>query len=429
MDNGDASAPDGEAVPPLGHPYMHAYRLHRGGRGFVALCRKPGTNGRAMDQRCYDVGELFDHLPSAGAAGDRYISVNAFRRPNRTAANLLGLRACFLDLDCHRLPIWANVSSDDVLPEILATLSERSIPHPTMVIATGRGLHLYWNFAMSLPKAAVSRWAAVQRHLCDALKLYGADSNAIDVARVLRLAGTTNTKVGTVARILHLDLDRDVDFEDLARGVLPLSQHALQELRQTRAERKKEPAADRSARAKLGNRTFVETIVADIDRLIAHRWYGRVPEHHRNTTLFVRGAFLVRRVGVNAIEPALLAYGCAVCDLDPEEMDQIAGSIAKKIIDDGRGYRYSAVGAAAALGVTVEEVHAAGLVRLHPADPGLEAARRQARLTADRARKAADRRARGVRRRSESLAKTQPWKDVGMRRSTWFAKGRPTLPK
>lgn len=429
MDNGDAWAPDGDAVPPLGHPYTHAYRLHRGGRGFVALCRKPGTDGRAMHQRCYDVGELFDHLPAAGADGEHFISVNSFKRPNRTAANLLGLRACFIDVDCHRLPVWANVSSDDVLSEIIATLSQGSIPHPTMVIASGRGLHLYWTFPKSLPKAAVPRWAAVQRHLCDALKVFGADSNAIDVTRVLRLAGTTNTKVGAVARILHLDLDRDVDLEDLARAVLPLTQHALQELRRTRAKRKKKHSADRSARAQSSYRTFVEIIIADIDRLIAYRWHGRIPENHRNTTLFVRGCFLVRRVGVDALEAALLAYGCSVCNLDREEMIQIAGSIAKKIIDDGRGYRYSVVGAATALGVTIEEVHAAGLVRLHPANPELEAARRQACLAADRERKAAARRARGVRPRSESLARTQPWRAVGIPRSTWFAKGKPMPPK
>jgi hypothetical protein len=428
MHDADPSAPDGEPVSPLGHPYTHAYRLHRGGRGFVALCRKPGTDGRAMDQRCYDVGELFDHLPAAGA-DEHFISVNSFKRPNRTAGNLLGLRACFIDVDCHRLPVWANVSSEGVLSEILATLSQRSIPHPTMVIASGRGLHLYWTFPKSQPKAAVPRWAAVQRHLCDALKVFGTDPNAIDVPRVLRLAGTTNTKVGTIARILHLDLDRDVDFGDLARAVLPLTQHALQELRQTRARKKKRQSAGRSARAQSRYRTFVETIIADIDRLIAYRWHGRIPENHRNTTLFVRGCFLVRRVGVNAIEAALLAYGCAACDLDPEEMVQIAGSIAKKIINDRRGYNYSVVGAAAALGVAVDEVYAAGLVRLHPADPVLEAARREARRAADRERKAVTRRSRGVRPTGESLARTQPWRAMGMRRSTWFAKGKPMPPK
>jgi hypothetical protein len=424
MHDADDTALDGEPVP-FGHPYTHAYRLHRGGRGFVALCRKPGTNGRAMDQRCYDVGELFDHLPAAGADGDCFISVNTFKRPNRTAANLLGLRACFIDVDCQRLPVWANVSAEDVLSEIFATLTRRSIPHPTMVIATGAGLHLYWTFPKSLPKGVVPRWSAVQSQLCYALKVFGADSNAIDVARVLRLAGTTNTKVGIVARIIHLDLDRDVDFGDLASAVLPLTQHALQVLRRARAEKNKKRSADRSACGKLGYRTFVETLIADIDRLIAYRWNGRIPENHRNTTLFVRGCFLVRRVGVDAIEAALLAYGCAVCDLDPEEMVQIAGSIAKKIIGDGHGYRYSVVGAAAALGVTVEEVYAAGLVRLHPADPELAGARRQARLAVDRERKAVARRAQGVRARSESLARTQPWRAMRMCRSTWFAKGKP----
>lgn len=304
-----------------------------------------------------------------------FISVNTFRTPRRTVANLLGLRGCFCDVDFRNLPVWAGAAEEVVWAEVQVALAAAAIPRPTTVLGSGRRLHLYWNFAKGLPRNVLPRWNAVQTHLCDLLKPFGADPKARDAARILRLAGTDNPKAGRLATFLHLDFDRDVDFGDLTRAVLPLSQCELQELRRQRAERNaaaKPLDPGRSSRAREVHRAFIDTIVADIDRLIAFRWGGRIPERHRNQTLFVRFSFVARRIGMAQLEDALLAYGLPTCDLDVCEMRQIAGSIVGKISIDARGYRYSTVGAARALGVTVEEVRAAGLVRLHPAHPELE---------------------------------------------------------
>jgi hypothetical protein len=422
----DAEPPaaDGEAMPPHGHPYTHALRLHRGGRGFVALCRKPGTNGRAMDTRCYDGGELFMHLPPTSAEGEHFISVNTFKSPRRTIANLLSLRACFSDLDFYALSVWSGATEEAVWVEVQVALAAAAMPHPTMVVASGRGLQLSWSFPKGLPREVLPRWVAVQQHIYDLLKPFGADPRARDAARILRLAGTHNAKAGKVARFLHLEFDRDVDFEDLHRAVLPFSQRELQELRRQRAERKAEAGTvdpGRSSRARDAHRAFVDTIIADIDRLVDWRWGGRIPEGHRNTTLFVRGCFLVRVVGTVKLEGALLAYGVSRCDLGTDEMLQIVGSIVKQIVEDGRGYRYSTVGAAEALGVTVAEVRAAGLRRLHPADPGLAEERRQARLKRDRERKAEARReARAA--VGSKPRRGKPWLDLGIPRATWYRK-------
>jgi hypothetical protein len=298
-----------------------------------------------------------------------------------------------------------------------------------LAVSSGNGLHLYWRFLEGLPKAALPRWQAIQQHLVEKLKVFGADPNAKDAARILRLAGTFNPKADKNARILYLDPDRYVSIDDLHRAVLPLSQHQLKELRRSRAQKLTDGKTRVASKGSTSARTFVDTMLADIDRLVALRWDGQIPESHRNTTLFVRGTLLVRRVGHHAIEAALYEYGQRVCDLSPEEIAQIAGSIAKKLLGDGRGYRYSAVGAANALRVTVDEVRAAGLVRLHPPDPELAEARRQDRLRGNRDLKAARRRAAGIRPRSESLAETKPWLALGMSERTWYRKRKPDPPK
>jgi hypothetical protein len=119
-----------------------------------------------------------------------------------------------------------------------------------------------------------------------------------------------------------------------------------------------------------------------------------------------------------------LSFGLTVCDLDEHEMEQIAGSIAAKIHCDYRGYRFSVVGAAEKLGITREDVRAGGLVRLHPSDPELDAARRSAREAQDRDRKRKLRLAAGVRPQANSLARIRPWASQGLSRSTWFRRRR-----
>jgi hypothetical protein len=425
MSSDATSAADAGALPPHGHPYTQAYRLHRGGRGFVALCRKPGGNGQPIETRCYEGPELFWHLPPTSAEGEHYISVNTFKSPRRTIANLFSLRACFVDLDFRNVTVWANADEQEVWAEIQSVLAARTIPMPTMVVASGQGLHAYWNFATGLPRDALPRWNAVQQHLGQALKALGADPNARDAARILRLAGTMNAKAGKPATFLHLELDRHVDFEDLAKPpLLPFSQWQLQELRKSRQEKAESaaaPSSARSLRGREGLQAYIDTIIADIDRLVDLRWGGRIPEGHRNMTLFVRGCFLVRVVGTTKLEGALVAYGVSRCDLGTDEMLQIVGSITKQIIEDGRGYRYSTAGAAEALQVTVAEVRAAGLLRLHPADPVLAEERRQERLRRDRERKAEARRET----RAAAGSKPQvgkPWLILGISRSTWYRK-------
>ena len=67
-DAAKSSAAGGELLPPPhAHPYVHALRLRQTAREFVELCKKPSTDGRALDTRCYEGPELFTCLLAPGA--------------------------------------------------------------------------------------------------------------------------------------------------------------------------------------------------------------------------------------------------------------------------------------------------------------------------------------------------------------------------
>ena len=118
---------------------------------------------------------------------DRYFTVNQFQGW-RTVRLLRSLQACFVDIDgCTD---W---------PGVLDALSELRLPSPSLLVESGRGLHLYWKLQPT-PSQALPVWQAVQDELIRKLAPFGADAAARDCARVLRLVGSVNSKNSHVVR-------------------------------------------------------------------------------------------------------------------------------------------------------------------------------------------------------------------------------------
>lgn len=129
-----------------------------------------------------------------GLAGlrDCYLTVNSFYRW-RQSKNLAGLRAVFVDIDPPKQPGADGVPGIVDLRATLSRLQEAGMPAPSWAFSSGRGLHLYW-LLDGEPRAALPLWQRVQDALCAAA---GGDKAARDAARVLRLAGTVNSRTNT----------------------------------------------------------------------------------------------------------------------------------------------------------------------------------------------------------------------------------------
>ncbi|WP_139283888.1 hypothetical protein [Rhizobium sp. NFR12] len=224
---------------------------------------------------------------------DIYLSQAVFGKW-RSISDLTAIGACYADLDYHNVSRWRGKAPADVVVALLGHLEEAMLPHPSYILSTGRGLVCVWLTEL-LPRAALPRWNAVQKHLGSALETFGADKRAQDAARVFRLVGSDNSRADydrrTVGMVWYHGSPaaptRHV-FGTLADEVLPVTHADLISLRTERAKRKAE-GKDKTAPVKfLSAATYWETVLTDLQRLRAYRCpEGALPDGHRDAWLFV----------------------------------------------------------------------------------------------------------------------------------------------
>ena len=95
----------------------------------------------------------------------------------------------------------------------------KSIPRPNLIIDSGRGLYLIW-ILNSVPSKALPLWKAVEEYLYSVLKPFGADRQALDPTRVLRVPGSINSKSKTTVSIID-EYDYIYDLREIQNEYLP----------------------------------------------------------------------------------------------------------------------------------------------------------------------------------------------------------------
>ena len=127
--------------------------------------------------------------------------------------------------------VWAEIDFKDHPDRTADEIQQRieASPYsPTIIVASGHGLHCYWQ----LNEATDARPGKAQQDVEDALKLacayIGGDTNAAEAARVLRLPGSHNTKLGDNIPVTILvtnghryEMSDLVDFWQEAQPLLP----------------------------------------------------------------------------------------------------------------------------------------------------------------------------------------------------------------
>jgi hypothetical protein len=264
----------------------HAGILHpEGCRGRVVIAHKDGDRWK---QRSYEVSDLPEIIPAVAGLEDAYISQQRFYF-KRTITQLLQLGAMYVDVDFHTVPELAGMDARGVLEDVLIALGRSRMPAPTMAIASGRGLYVIW-LHEAIPRAAIGRWNACQKELWRVLKPFGADRGALDAARVLRLAGTKNSKNG--ATVEQIAPPGEVwNFDDLAEEILPYTREELYDLRIQRAARAARKPSKSRQRPPQGftQQTLWEGRLTDLQKLRALRWFGDLPPGQRDNWMFIAG--------------------------------------------------------------------------------------------------------------------------------------------
>jgi hypothetical protein len=266
-------------------PAQHGELLHSGERhGTVLLWQQALSKGawRKIEPR----DDLGAALSACAGQRDTYLSVNEFSGW-RLVKQLRSLRALYVDLDeglaGRRLEDW---------PSVVDEVQGLGLPRPSLVVRSGRGLHLYWRLE-PLPSQTLPVWQACSRELVAQLKHLGADPAAADCTRVLRLVGTVNSRAGD-AQVRGWVLDEmHWPLRELARHILP-TREDTPDLRRGRGRvvsiesRRRSPAAQVAARTgpfQLWHRRYL-ALAAVADAAAFMRPSG-VVEGNRDTLLFL----------------------------------------------------------------------------------------------------------------------------------------------
>jgi P4 family phage/plasmid primase-like protien len=153
------------------------------------------------------------------------VATRLLGRPTGGRADLAELPALWVDIDCYK----AGISKEDAVAAAL------SLPlRPSLVVDSGGGVHCYWllseainiNLMQTAGSADELRALVHEPHPDDAIiavlkQLAGVlagDPAVCDLARVMRLPGTHNTKDGSWRRCTLLDcsdFDLRYEFSDL----------------------------------------------------------------------------------------------------------------------------------------------------------------------------------------------------------------------
>ena len=219
------------------------YYLPKYDYGFFSVLekRKDGTS----KQRSYQLNGLAQVLEGCDdRSSDYWVSQACFSAPNRRKVNLRSIGQCFVDIDCYNVHKFRMMEPEQVLFDyVLPVLDHHKLPFPSVSLYSGRGLQLKW-LHENLPAKALPRWDLVQRYLTSLLTGIGADKNARDASRVLRLNGTINQKSGSWVEVIHIEKGVDGQpckyvFDDICNKLLPYTREELNSKRELLTERKK----------------------------------------------------------------------------------------------------------------------------------------------------------------------------------------------
>jgi hypothetical protein len=252
--------------------------------GTVAIGQKTARGG--WRESVYPVEVAIELLNHYRGKENVYLSTQRFRG-RRRIARLLSLSSLYADLDFYRFPELAYLHPYMVLELALEHLERAAIPPPTLAISSGRGLYLVWQHE-HLKRSALPRWNRCQSRLVEVLENFGADAQARDAARVLRVVGTMNREE-TVYSLLSVG--EIYSFDALADRILPLTQAELHDLRVQRALRAPKRPQERLFALPKGydQGTLWEARLSDLQRLRELRFFDSQMTDYRHRWLFLSG--------------------------------------------------------------------------------------------------------------------------------------------
>ena len=253
-----------------------------------------------------------------------YISINTFYSTFRRLEYIKELKAQFIDLDIYK----TGFTKEQIIMHLEADYFNKSIPRPNLIIDSGRGLYLIW-LLNSVPSKALPLWKAIEEYLYSVLKPFGADRQALDPTRILRVPGSINSKSKTTVKVIE-QYDYIYDLREIQNEYLP-------ELEERKAKKKGRPSKTVFIHRE---RSLYYARIQDIIKLCELREYDL--KGHRELILFLYRYYLCYFLEdtQKALEDVLELNREFVYPLSETEVIRATRSAEKVYLSKNKDYKY-----------------------------------------------------------------------------------------
>lgn len=253
-----------------------------------------------------------------------FTSLNTFYSTFRRIEYLKELKAQFIDLDIYK----TGFTKEQIIMNLEENYFNKSIPTPNMIVDSGRGLYLIW-LLNTVPSKALPLWKAVEEYLYSVLKPFGADRQALDPTRVLRVPGSVNSKSKTMVKVID-QYDYVYDLREIQNEFLP-------ELDEGKSKKKGRPKKTVFIHRE---RSLYYARIQDITKLCKLRQYDL--RGHRELILFLYRYYLCSFLEdtEKALQDVLELNSEFISPLRENEVIRATKSAEKVYLDKKKEYKY-----------------------------------------------------------------------------------------
>ena len=326
----------GQAVRKFNSNHSYIDMVHNNSKGWITKARIISGNFSQWHYKYEDL--LKEELDGENV----YISLNTFFSTYRRVEFLKELKAHFIDLDIYN----TKFTKDQILMHLETEHFGRTIPRPNLIIDSGRGFYLIW-LINTVPSKALPLWKAVKEYLYSILKPFGADRQALDPTRVLRVPGSINSKVNSIVKIIE-EYDYIYDLREIQSEYLP-------ELEERKAKKKGRPKKIVYVHRE---RSLYYARIQDITKLCELREYDL--RGHREFILFLYRYYLCYFLEdtQKALQDVLELNREFILPLSEREVIRATRSAEKVYLTKDKDYKYKSQTLIELLEITEdEEIH------------------------------------------------------------------------
>ena len=326
----------GQAVRKFNNNHSYIDMVHNNSKGWITKARIISGN---FSQWHYKYQEL---LQEELDGENVYISLNTFFSTYRRVEFLKELKAHFIDLDVYN----TKFTKDQILMHLESEHFGRTIPRPNLIIDSGRGFYLIW-LINTVPSKALPLWKAIEEYLYSILKPFGADRQALDPTRVLRVPGSINSKSNSIVKIIE-EYDYIYDLREIQSEYLP-------ELEERKAKKKGRPKKIVYVHRE---RSLYYARIQDITKLCELREYDL--RGHREFILFLYRYYLCYFLEdtQKALHDVLELNSEFISPLSEREVIRATRSAEKVYLTKDKNYKYKSQTLIDLLEITeYEEIH------------------------------------------------------------------------